>query len=158
MFLRGKDVAEHVAPINEKSVQPAGIDLSLDEVRVFDSSGTLDLDQRDIPGGKSLETDQQGFFDLGVGAYRIRFREIVEIPSWAVGFCYPRSSLLRMGALIHCAVWDPGYKGRGEALLVVLNRHGIKVRRGARIAQIVFARLEALPQMVYKGKYLYEGL
>ena len=158
MFLRGEDVAKYITPPNKRSVQPAGIDLSLDEVKVFDSPGILDLDQRIIPKGKDVKTNEQGFFDLGTGSYRIRFKEMVEIPSWAVGFCYPRSSLLRMGALIHCAVWDPGYKGRGEALLIVFNHNGVKIRRGARVAQIVFARLEALPQMLYKGKYLYEGL
>ncbi len=158
MFLRGHDIAKFIVPVGKNSLQPAGIDLRLGDVKAFDTLGVLDTEHRYIPPGRNVKADSQGFYYLKKGSYRIRFSEIVKVPSWAVGFCFPRSSLLRMGALIHCAVWDPGYKGRGEALLVVFNDNGIKIRKKARVAQIVFARLETLPYSTYKGKYLYEGL
>jgi len=158
LFLRGADVSLYISPLNRDSVQPAGVDLTLSSVKVLDEGGILDVNFRKVPEGVDVLPDEEGFFNLEAGSYRIRFGEVVEIPEWALGLCLPRSSLLRMGASLHCAVWDPGYKGRGEALLVVHNPKGVRIRRGARIAQIVFARLERLPHSTYRGKYLYEGL
>jgi dUTP pyrophosphatase len=158
LYLKGDDLVKFITPLSRESLQPAGVDLTLGSVRLLNERGILDTDSRKIPEGVELKTTSEGFYVLEKGAYRIRFNEVVEVPEWAVGFCYPRSSLLRMGASVHCAVWDPGYKGRGEALLVVFNEKGIMIRKGARIAQMVFARLETLPTTTYKGKYLYEGL
>jgi len=63
-----------------------------------------------------------------------------------------------MGALLGCAVWDPGYRGRGEALLVVGNPHGIRIEVGARIAQLVFIRLYPQLGEGYSGVYQGERL
>ncbi len=144
-------------PLTAEQVQPAGVDLRVAEVEVFDEAGFISIEGKRIPAGRSLPI-LGGFWDLPPGAYRIRFLETVEIPPDRVGFCYPRSSLLRMGASLHCAVWDPGYKGRGQALLVVYNPHGLSVERGARIAQLVLAALAGEPSGLYRGDYYGEGL
>ncbi len=158
MFLRGSDASKYIRPLTKNSVQPAGVDLTLSSVRFLDEGGVLDKESRTIPKGREVPVNSEGFFILSRGSYRIRFGEIVEIPEWAIGLCFPRSSLLRMGVSVHCAVWDPGYKGRGEALLAVYNDSGVMIKRGARIAQLILAKLEALPLFTYRGKYLYEGL
>ncbi|MCE4627130.1 MAG: deoxyuridine 5'-triphosphate nucleotidohydrolase [Desulfurococcales archaeon] len=160
VYLTGAHIATNgiVNPVSQESIQPAGIDLTLDSIVAFDAPGTLSPHERIIPKGIPLEISEDSYYHIGPGAYRIRFREIVSIPEWGVGFCLPRSSLLRMGASLHCAVWDPGYKGRGEALLVVHNPHGIKLTRGTRVAQLVIARLESLPTDKYRGAFWGEGL
>ena len=158
MFLIGLDVANYIIGHESRAVQPAGVDLSIGEVRELDSEGVLDLESKVLPSGKIVEPGEDGFYYLGRGVYRVRFKEIVSIPLWAIGFCLPRSSLIRMGAALHCAVWDPGYMGRGEALLAVLNPWGVRIRHGARIAQLVMARLERVPPKGYEGSYLFEGI
>jgi dUTP pyrophosphatase len=159
LFLPGDVIArEGIVKLElEESIQPAGIDLSVDSIEVLREKGHLGLETRRIPVGEPV-APVGGVYNLEPGAYRVRFREAVQIPPWAVGFCYPRSSLLRMGATLACAVWDPGYRGRGVALLVVFNPLGLRLEAGARIAQLVIARLEEKPGKVYTGYYQGEGL
>jgi len=152
-LLAGRVVIGH----RDSSVQPAGVDLTLAGVERLGGPGVLAEASRVIPAGERVEA-ANGYYNLQPGAYRVRFSEIVRIPEWGVGFCYPRSSLLRMGAFLACAVWDPGYVGRGSSLLVVANPHGVRIEEGARIAQLVIARLEALPRRLYEGAYKGEGL
>lgn len=138
-------------------VQPAGVDLRVDSVYILNERGALLRDGREVPRGAPLEP-RGGAWMLGPGAYRVRFLDEVYVPAGSVGLCYPRSSLLRMGAVLHCAVWDPGYRGRGEALLVVHNPHGIVIERAARVAQLVLFNLQALAGEVYNGYYQGEGI
>ena len=55
------------------------------------------------------------------------------------------------------AVWDAGYEGRSEALLVVHARAGFRVQRGARLAQLVFFRATGYTD-AYSGAYQGEHL
>ncbi len=68
------------------------------------------------------------------------------------GLVFPRSSLLRMGVHLPTAVWDAGYRGRGESLLLVVNPAGLRVQRGSRIAQLVLFRLTEQTRG-YQGRY-----
>ena len=70
----------------------------------------------------------------------------------------PRSSLLRSGVAIHNAVWDAGYQGRSQALMVVYNPHGFTIARDARILQLVFFTLEAATATPYRGLFHQERL
>ncbi len=138
-------------------VQPAGIDLRVGEVHEIVSGGFLGRVERRIPESKPLETEG-GVWRLGPGIYRIVFADIVNVPENAVGLCFPRSSLVRMGATLYCAVWDPGYRGRGQALLHVLNPNGIVLEASARVAQLVLIRVEPPPVKPYEGYFQSEGL
>jgi dUTP pyrophosphatase len=70
----------------------------------------------------------------------------------------PRSSLNRSGVTIHGAVWDAGYHGRSTSLLSVLNPAGFRVQRGARVLQMVFFKLSASTEQLYRGRYQGENL
>ncbi len=156
--LRGVRTAGQISPPPPgESVQPAGVDLRVDQVFQLGEEGVLGRGERRIPQAEPLEP-QDGWWRLGPGGYKIRFVEAVLVPADAVGFCFPRSSLLRMGATVACGVWDPGYRGRGEALLVVTNPHGILLERGARVAQLVLVRMEEAPDRLYEGAYQGENL
>ncbi len=133
-------------------IQPAGIDLRVESVELFIERGFLGVKDRSIP--RTIPVEGSKWF-LQPGFYKIIFRDPVYIPETAVGLCFPRSSLLRMGAMVQCAVWDPGYRGKGEALLVVGNPRGILLEKGARIAQLVLIRVG----YGYSGRYqgVYQG-
>jgi len=77
----------------------------------------------------------------GPGYYLVRFNETVNMPLDLAAIGKPRSSLLRMGAFMVSAVWDPGYRGRSISLLAVGNPRGIRIKRGARIIQLVFIKV-----------------
>ncbi|MGC9071860.1 MAG: deoxyuridine 5'-triphosphate nucleotidohydrolase [Acidilobus sp.] len=157
MAIPGEAASRFVPGSTSEQVQPAGVDLRLGEVFEFLNNGLLMEDQKRLPDVRPVRPIE-GAFRLGPGAYKIRFIDVVEVPPDAVGFCYPRSTLLRMGVMVYCAVWDPGYRGRGESLMVVHNPHGVVIGVGARVAQLVFLRLESTPSRVYGGSYQGENL
>lgn len=139
-------------------IQPNGVDLSLDGVWRFLDAGALgraDADRR-LASREDLAFDADGWVDLPRGTYGIRYAESVDMPVDCGGLCFPRSSLLRMGLTVPTAVWDAGYGGRGEGLLLVGNPHGVRLQRGARIAQLVVFRLTS-PTAGYAGQYQNEN-
>ena len=149
-----------VASAGLDQVQPNGIDLSLDAVWCFADRGVLGAaaESRRLSDRQDVEFDADGWLELGPGGYGIRYTEWVEMPADCGGLCFPRSSLLRMGAHVPTAVWDAGYAGRGEGLLVVTNPRGVRLQRGARIVQLVLFRLSETPGAVYVGRYQHENL
>lgn len=136
-------------------IQPNGVDLSLDAVWRLSGPGGLGRSNADrhLPERESLEFDADGWLDLAPGGYGIRYAELVALPRDCGGLCFPRSSLLRMGAHVPTAVWDAGYTGRGEGWLEVANPHGIRLQRGARIVQLVVFRLSRPASSGYTGAY-----
>jgi dUTP pyrophosphatase len=148
-----------VASAGAEQVQPNGVDLSLDAAWSFSTEGVLgsSSESRRLSERQELDFDADGWLALGPGGYGIRYAEWVEMPADCGGLCFPRSSLLRMGAHVPTAVWDAGYAGRGEGLLVVTNPHGVRLQRGARIVQLVLFRLSEPPETVYTGRYQHEN-
>jgi dUTP pyrophosphatase len=141
-------------------VQPAGVDLTVGEVYRFRGHGLLGFsnESRVLPDVERLEFDDKGRLFLERGAYRVRYNEVVKVPSDCVAIGLPRSSLMRMGATVISALWDPGYEGRGEGLLIVENPHGIVLEKNARVMQLIFVKLASKPVSKYRGVYMREGL
>jgi dUTP pyrophosphatase len=145
--------------ISDIQFQPCGVDLSLREIYSLESEGRIDFDntERKLSETKKIEFEGD-WVRLKKGSYKIVYNEVVSIPDDCTGLGYPRSSLLRCGAFIHCAVWDPGYKGRSESLLIVSNEKGIRLKKNARLIQLVFAKLDEKAKSLYSGKYGGENL
>jgi dUTP pyrophosphatase len=127
----------------EEQVQPNGIDLTLREIALLQSSGKIAVSdsQRLVSDLAPLVFDGLGFIDLVPGAYVITYNEIVHLPEYIMALARPRSSLLRCGVTVDTAVWDAGYSGRSQSLMVVYNPRGFRLQRNARIIQLVFLRL-----------------
>jgi len=134
----------------------AGMRLTLAEVCLIDGSGFLGRSVKGLPNYVEV-SPVNGVYELGPGPYLVRYGEYVRIPNGYVGLAIRRSTLLRMGATLYTAVWDPGYEGRGAGLLVVHNPRGIRVERGAQIAQLVLIKMSRETKYVYRGTYLGEG-
>jgi dUTP pyrophosphatase len=144
----------------EAQTQMCGVELTLQRVERFLSAGALAFDnkERKLPETEVAEFDPSGGVDLGPGAYLVTFNEIVDIPKDMSALARPRSSLLRMGATMETALWDPGYRGRSQSLLVVYNSQGLRLRRNARLMQLVFMRLEREADKAYSGIYQGENI
>ena len=127
----------------EEQVQPNGIDLTLREVALPQSSGKIAAmdSQRLVSDLAPLVFDGLNFIDLMPGAYIITYNEIIHLPKNVMALATPRSSLLRCGVAINTAVWDAGYSGRSQSLMVVYNPQGFRLQRNARIVQLVFFQL-----------------
>ena len=143
----------------EEQVQPNGIDLTLREVALLQSSGKIAVknSQRVVSGLSPLVFDGLGFIDLTPGAYMVTYNEIVHMPRNVMALALPRSSLLRCGVTIHTAVWDAGYSGRSQSLMVVHNPQGFRLQRNARVMQLIFLQLTGETEG-YQGAYQGENI
>ena len=143
----------------EEQVQPNGIDLTLREVALLQSSGKIAAmdSQRLVSDIAPLVFDGLNFIDLMPGAYIITYNEIIHLPKNVMALATPRSSLLRCGVTINTAVWDAGYSGRSQSLMVVYNPQGFRLQRNARIVQLVFLQLTGETEG-YRGAYQGENI
>lgn len=143
-------------------IQSNGIELTLKEVYKFDrryGPGAVSFDnrKRKVVEMSLIPFDEKGWIKLKRGAYKVVFNEVVHIPSDVFAIARPRSTLLRNGATVETAVWDSGYSGRSESLLVVYNDSGLFVERNARLIQLVFFRLSDVTNP-YRGRYQGENV
>jgi dUTP pyrophosphatase len=143
----------------EEQAQPNGIDLTLREVALLQSAGRIATEdsQRQVSDLAPLVFDGLDFIDLVPGAYIITYNEIVHLPKDIMALARPRSSLLRCGVTVGTAVWDAGYSGRSQSLMVVYNPQGFRLQKNARIAQLIFLRLSQKTEG-YQGAYQGENI
>jgi len=142
----------------DKQLQPAGLDVTLGAIFELTESGRLGTEERHIPDRVPLAFDFWGWMRLAPGSYMIQLNEAVRLPLDVMALGRPRSTLLRCGASLHTAVWDPGYAGKSECLLTVHNPAGIELQKDARLMQLVFFRLEQPAETGYAGRYQGENL
>ncbi len=140
--------------------QMCGMELTVQKIERFTSSGAVAFEnsERKLPETEPLEFDQSGWIDLAAGAYLVTFNEVVSIPGDVAALARARSTLLRCGASLQTALWDPGYRGRSQSLLVVHNPSGLRLKKNARLMQLVFMRLEKEAEKVYEGRYQGENI
>ncbi|PPD57447.1 deoxyuridine 5'-triphosphate nucleotidohydrolase [Dehalogenimonas etheniformans] len=143
----------------QDQVQPNGIDLTLKEVFNIDGPGVIPVDnaQRKLSSLSPLPFDGKDRIHLKPGDYLITYNEVVSLPKDVMALGRTRSSLLRCGAAIHTAVWDAGYSGRSQSLVVVYNKDGIILEKNARLLQLVFFRLGSETEG-YSGIYQNENI
>jgi len=143
----------------EQQLQPNGFDLTLREVALLQSPGKIAVadSQRSVSDLAPLVFDGLDFIDLMPGAYIITYNEIVHLPKNIMALATPRSSLLRCGVTVNTAVWDAGYSGRSQSLMVVYNPQGFHLQRNARIVQLVFLPLTRETEG-YQGAYQGENI
>jgi len=153
MFESGAFVEQHLTPVDESQRQPNGVDLTAAVIYRQTDTGRIGCEGKAIGDRKAIQP-VDGSYHLDPGAYIVQYGETVHIPDDHIGFIYPRSSLMRNSCMLHTAVWDAGYEGKGEGLLEV--HHDIEIEQGARIAQLVFA--EADHDGTYDGSYQGEQL
>ncbi len=143
----------------DEQLQPNGFDLTLREVALLQSSGKIAVgnNERRLPELAPLAFDGLDFIDLVPGIYSITYNEIVHLPKNVMALARPRSSLLRCGVTVGTAVWDAGYSGRSQSLLVVYNPRGFRLQKNARIVQLVFWWLSQEAEG-YQGVYQHENI
>jgi dUTP pyrophosphatase len=143
----------------DTQLQPGGFDLTLREVHSFASGGSVDFSnlERVIASTEPFLSDFDGWYWMPEGSYIVVYNEEVRMPLDVAAMARTRSTLLRNGAVIETAVWDPGYNGRSSSLLVVHNPYGIRFKKDARIAQLIFFRIDKVGEG-YTGVYQNERL
>ena len=143
----------------DAQVQCNGFDLTLRDISMTQTAGQVTIDNRHrvLPELTPLVYDGLGGITLLPGTYIITYNEVVHLPPNIMALGRPRSSLLRCGVTVHNAVWDAGYSGRSQSLLMIYNPCGFRVERNARITQLVFFELTGDTEG-YNGIYQGENI
>lgn len=173
MVLSDRDIRRQIAqgrivvdPFDDDAIQPASVDLRLGSpLLVEDQSQLALIDPR-------LQSDMQwrkvdlddsvpyalhpGEFALGITA------ENIEIPDDIVGRLDGKSSLGRLGLVVHSTAGfvDPGWKGRLTLELSNLSNIPINLYLGMKSSQISFVRLSSPAERPYGSAGLnskYQG-
>ena len=164
MILPGRSLAGKVvkAILSTKvQVQPCGIDLTLKSVSTWSSIkcptekisfGAQQSDLNVTSHADSVPQPQDDSVFLAPGSYLVEFNETVAVPLDLMGQLYVRSSLFRAGALVSAGLMDSGYHGAVGGMLQVVNPHGLRLYRDARLAQIVFHEMSESVEG-YQGQY-----
>jgi dUTP pyrophosphatase len=144
----------------ETQIQMNGVDFTLREVsRFVEEAGAIDFDnsERRTPSTEPLAPNPAGWWQLEPGSYWVVYNEVVNVPADVFALARTRSSVLRSGAQVVTAVWDSGYSGRSGSLLIVSAPAGIRLKKDARVIQVVFFELDAPAAKTYAGRYQNEN-
>lgn len=133
-----------------EQIQPSSIDLRLgnEYLSPIHQQETIDI-RNNEPQYQALKGDAillpAGEFILGTT------KEWVEIPSNMVARVEGRSSIGRLGILIHVSAGfiDSGFKGNITLEIKNLSNNNIILYEGMRICQIVFETLDGTPNRIY---------
>ncbi len=154
--LSDRDIADEIRegrlkiePINLDDIQPASVDLHLGRQFKFLSTGPeLLIDPRGDLSRVSVEAmvyeDEDDSIIIPAGTFCLAGTvERVEIPDDLVARLDGRSSLGRLGLLVHATAGyiDPGFKGTLTLELTNQAPLAIRLYPGMRIAQLSFAEL-----------------
>lgn len=174
MVLSDRTIKELIAagriaidPYDEKYVQPSSVDLRLgDRIRVFTNNhrhGYVDLKQpyEDLTELVTLRPDEPFILHPHEFVLGITF-ERVSLPDDVVGRLEGKSSLGRLGLLIHSTAGfvDPGWQGRLTLELANILNLPITLYAGMPVAQISFMQLSTSVERPYGSPLLaskYQG-
>ncbi|HCG90612.1 MAG TPA: deoxyuridine 5'-triphosphate nucleotidohydrolase [Dehalococcoidia bacterium] len=141
-------------------IQPNGFDLTLKSIQSL--SGTAQLgktnESRILPETAELILDNDDYYNILPGSYIVTINEVVNLPNHIMCLARPRSSLLRSGISVETAVWDAGYTGRSQCLLINTTNTPYRLQKNSRIIQMVFFFLDQSVQEGYSGVYQNENL
>jgi dCTP deaminase len=153
-----------IEPWDPALVQPASVDLRLgDSFRVFHNHRTAAIDLRDPPTNLTEEVVNADVFVIHPGEFVLGVtREYVELPDDIVARIEGKSSLGRLGLIVHATAGfvDPGFKGTLTLEITNLTRVPIKLYPGLLIAQLSFMALDAPAERPYGSEELgshYQG-
>jgi len=144
----------------EAQLQPNGFDMTVRDVARLSTPGAIGVkdSSRVLSETEPMGFGSDGWLQLEPGPFLVTFNEVVNLPLHIMALGRPRSSLLRSGVSIHTAVWDAGYNGRSQALLVVYHPDGYRVQRDARLMQLVFLQMETAASRGYQGRFQSEHI
>jgi len=128
----------------------AGYDLRVDRIYSLESDSRLGVKDRKTPEIQEIMFET---YTLPPGEYvLVETLEKVNMPPDLMARVLNRSTLFRCGCSLFNAVVDPGFKGTLTFGLKNLSMRDFTIERHARIAQIVFERVEG-ETVEYDGKY-----
>lgn len=125
----GMLIVEHY---QEDHLNSISYDLTLQEVIGHEAEDDIVLEPNHFLIGKTLEK--------------------IKIPNQLLGRIEEKNSLLRLGLVISGPCYQPGHVTYGYLRIYNASNHPIKLKKGIRIAQIVFEQLSSIPDCTYANQ------
>lgn len=134
-----------VEDIERDQIQPCSVDLKLDKTLKTIKGESIDI-------SKKPYLLQPHEFILG------STKEYVKIPRDIVGRVEGRSSVGRLGLMVHVTAGfiDPGFNGNITLELYNVSDQPFKLKYNDRLCQIVFETLDRPTGHPYNGKYQFD--
>ncbi len=139
-------------------IGPSSLDLRLGtEMLLFDNHAMrlIDLSEKTPPRMRRLQIDEKEGFVLHPGEFVLGTTvEAVKIPSNLVGRLEGRSSLGRLGLIIHATAGfiDPGFEGQITLEMQNIGNQPLLLRPFQRICQLCFMKMSKEPVVPYSKK------
>ena len=173
MVLSDRDIRRQIArgrivvePYDDDAVQPASVDLRLGSPLLVEDTARLaliDPRQQSDMQWRRVELDESVPYALHPGEFALGITaENIEIPDDIVGRLDGKSSLGRLGLVVHSTAGfvDPGWKGRLTLELSNLSSIPINLYLGMKSSQISFVWLSSPAERPYGSAGLnskYQG-
>ena len=150
--------------LDDNQYQPAGIDLKLGQINVFDNKDDVYAivnNVKQLPNQTELPESavKIGSTKLEVGytlephkPYIAVVDKKIKIDKDCAQIYLPRSSLLRAGVDVRTALGDPGFDGHLSFLIINHNDVPFFIKRGERFAQLINIKVEGV-ESEYDGDY-----
>lgn len=162
MLLNSKQLSQIITgwDLGGKNLQQVGIDLNVCQIYEIADGGIIKIDSTVLPSRVALpqqqldvDKDIWGWYLEANKIYEVEFLQGCKIPDSIALFIRQRSSLLRMGGVIHSSVFDPGfYTERMGTMMYTFKNFYIEY--GARICQIYGHECYQVPKdALYDGQY-----
>jgi dCTP deaminase len=158
--LKSKRISIKPAPDLTTQLGSCSVDLRLgDTFRVFDYSkyAYIDPSKKDFSNEitKVIKVAKNGEFIMQPGDFVLAVTlESVKIPADLMGRLEGRSSLGRLGLVVHstASIFDPGWDGNPVLELGNLGRMALKLTVGMRICAMTFEELSSPANIPYTSK------
>jgi deoxycytidine triphosphate deaminase len=164
-MITGEKTLRQIYPnLDEEQYQPAGIDLTLNELYSFKHNDGIIYgllkDAKVLPEQIKCQTSNIQVSGMLKNVFRLKphtayvgvTTEKIKISKFAGQFYLPRSSLLRAGIDVRTAFGDPGFNGHLSFLLINHTDELFVIEKGARFAQLVDMTADNVDQE-YSGDY-----
>jgi dCTP deaminase len=144
-----------IDPWDPSMVQPASVDIRLgNSFRVFHNHRIQSIDLADPPRDltEHVEVEEGGQFVIHPGEFVLgRTHELVELPDDIVSRIEGKSSIGRLGLVVHATAGfvDPGFRGTLTLEIANFNSVPIVLRPGLPICQLSFMALDRAAERPY---------
>lgn len=139
----------------EKQIRPAGVDLRLgNDFRLFRVSATPYIDIRNKPENytEEVKVENGNHFIIHPGEFVLgSVKEYIRMPGHLMGSVDGRSSLGRLGVVIHAtsSSINPGWEGRFVLEITNIGKMPVALYPGTRIAKLTLHMLSSPPERSY---------
>lgn len=155
MFLSNKDITKSIknkeikiSPFKNNQIGSVAYDLRLHHnFLVFQNHSTAAIDvKKPFDVTQKVKIRKNGWFVVHPGEFILASTyEKIELPNNLIGILEGRSSLGRLGLIVHATAGmvKPGFKGHLTLEMSNISKLPIKLYPGMRIAQIAFAQMKS---------------